>query len=189
LRPLLGTLALGLALAADRPGPAEPPPDICVIAPRLEARADGSATGLLISSAPTLVVLEALAEAELRSGARILWRRQSPTGQVLPVPLPWPLPPLWGGERFTLLLRPADQPPGHVAPVQLQAAPPDQLAAHATLVRQLGSSGPAWLAAIDQQLLAGDVAAAWALLFAPEAPAHPELEDLRRQVIAQGCGD
>lgn len=160
-----------------------------MIAPRLEPQADGRAAGLLPLANPSLVVVEPLREVRLLAGERLLWQRHLPEGQQLPRPLPWPLPPLQGDESLTLLLRPAGQAPGHFAPVELKAAPAEELAQHAALVHRLGRDGRAWLAAIDQQLLAGQVAFAWALLFAPEAPAHPELEALRQEVINQGCSD
>lgn len=178
----LAAAAAGLVLAAA-------PPEVCVIAPRIEPQDDGSAAGLLPLPEPTLVVAEPLQEVRLLAAERILWQRRLPEGQALPQPLVWPLPPLQGGEALTLLLRPSGQKPGHFAQVQLQAASAAELASHGTLVRRLGRDGQAWLAAIDQQLLAGQVSLAWALLFSPEAPADAELENLRREVIQRGCGD
>jgi hypothetical protein len=35
----------------------------------------------------------------------------------------------------------------------------------------------------------GDVPLAWTLLFAPNAALSPELQELRNQVVQQGCGE
>lgn len=160
-----------------------------MIAPHLQTRADGSAWAQLPMANPTLVVAEPLQEVRLLRGQQLLWQRQAPEGQALARPLPWPLPPLRGGENLLLLLRPVGQSPGHFAPIELRAAPSAELKAHAALIQRLAGDGAAWKAAIEQQLLGGDVAEAWALLFAPEAPAQRELETLRHEVIEQGCGD
>jgi hypothetical protein len=47
----------------------------------------------------------------------------------------------------------------------------------------------AWLKAVDAALDRRDVPLAWTLLFAPQAPLSLELEELRNQVLQQGCSE
>ena len=65
----------------------------------------------------------------------------------------------------------------------------ERMARTAALIHALGQRPPAWLAAIETALEAGDVSLAWALLFEPQLPDAADLVALRNEVVSRGCGN
>ncbi len=192
-RSLLTALVL-LAPVAATPGAvaatgASPPPELCVLVPRVESLDEGEAYGEVPTASPTLLVVEPLQQLRIETVAgRLLWSRRASPGHTLPAPLPWPLPPLRSDQEVLLRLQPLGAAHDAFAHVRLRAAGSARLAATANLIAALGSNAEAWMDAINRALQADDVALAWALLFAPEAPAADSLSDLRREVWRRGCG-
>jgi len=163
--------------------------EVCVISPRLSVTAKGQAQGVVALARPTLLVRERLEAIWIERNGRLEWQQQWPKGLAFEGPLRWPLKPLGAGEVVRLLLRPEGAMPGDVAIFQLRGAPGRERARAQLLVARLGADPAAWLVAIDQKLLQGEVPLAWALLFATEAPSSAALNALRREVFARGCAD
>lgn len=195
---LLRRLPLLLLLLALAPGAAarqwaDDAAAVCVVAPRVEPVEEADAAGVVPVPRPRLLVIEPLQELRLeRLGAGQSprsWRRLAAPGTALPMPLDWPVAPIQPGETVLLRLRPQGVAATAFAHVLLVGAPQARMAATAQLITLLGSAPQAWLAAIETALLAGDVPVAWALLFAPEAPASAPLQELRDEVVRRGCGD
>ena len=188
---LLTALGLGLLLgnpaqALDRPAD---PVAVCVVAPRVEPVAEGDALGLVPTPRPLLVVIEPLLELQIERQGRLIWRQLAPVGEPFRAPLAWPLTPIAPGEVVVLLLRPQQAAEGSFAHVHFVGADAERMASTAALIRSLGQHPPAWLAAIETALEAGDVSLAWALLFEPQLPDAAELTSLRAEVVRRGCGD
>ena len=163
-------------------------PMVCVIAPRVEASAADPYGRGMVMERPSLVVTDPLREVIVeRRGQRPL-RLRSPGG-VLPTVIPWQGAALNAGERVTLRLRPVGSPAGQGATLQLEAAAAPVLAEHRRIKAQLGPRPQAWLSRIESDLDRNQPARAWALLFDPDAPRSEQLDQLRRQVIQQGCGE
>jgi hypothetical protein len=167
----------------------EPEVAVCVLAPRVEPVEDADGAGVVPVPRPSLLVIEPLQEVRIERAGQPRWIRQAPRGSALPMPLAWTAPPIRSGETVLVRLRPLQAAPEAFAHVLLVGDTPRRMAETAGLIGSLGRSGPTWLAAIEAALLAGDVALAWALLFAPEAPAAPDLQALRAEVVRRGCGD
>lgn len=189
------TLAVLLALLPAAPlralqGPVEElGVALCVVAPRVEPVEDADGVGLVPVPRPSLLVIEPLQEVRIERAGQPRWIRRALQGSALPMPFAWTAPPIRSGETVLVRLRPLQASPEAFAHVHLVGDTPRRMAETAALISSLGGSGSAWLAAIEAALLAGDVALAWALLFAPEAPAAMELEALRLEVVRRGCGD
>ena len=198
--PLSDLLIAGLTLVAGLPASAASTPDpartsgdraapmVCVIAPRVQARAADPLGRGVVMEKPALVVADPLREVIIEMPGRPPWRLRSPGGLLPPV-LPWPGDPLAPGQQVTMRLRPEASPPGQGATLRLVAAPAQVLADYRLEKRRLGQRPDAWLLAIEAHLDRGDPERAWALLFDQEAPGSALLEELRRRVIQQGCGD
>ena len=166
------------------------PGAVCVVAPRVEAVQQGDAIGVVPTPRPVLLVVEPLLEIRLERGGRVVWRRVANAGEVLRGPIPWPdIPPLAPGEVVLLRLRPQQAGPGSFAHVQLIGGSAARMAQTARLMAALARKPAAWLKAVDAALGKGDVPLAWTLLFAPTAALSPELQELRHQVLNQGCGE
>ena len=195
----LPLLLAALALAPVLPGPLHglqatqrqaDPVAVCVVAPRVEAVQQGDAIGVVPTPRPVLLVVEPLLEIRIERGGRVVWRRLAKPGEVITGPMPWPdLPPLAPGEMVLLRLRPQQAEPGSFAHVQLIGGSAARMAQTARLMVALAHRPAAWLKAVDAALDKGDVPLAWTLLFAPNAALSPELQDLRNQVVQQGCGE
>lgn len=162
---------------------------VCVLAPRVEAVDEGDAVGALLSAKPLLVVVEPLQEVRIERAGRLLWRGRAGPGQSIRAPLPWPLAPIQPGEQLLLRLQPVGASAESFAHVQLRGASAARMASTAALIERLGPGPQAWLAAVETALQDGDVALAWALLFAPQAPQAGELDSLRAEVLRRGCGE
>lgn len=191
LKLLLGCVVLWLplpaALAVERPSAAV---EVCVVAPRVESVDEGEAVGTVPTASPTLVVVEPLQQLRIETETgRLLWSRRAAAGQVLPSPLPWPLPPIHAAQQLVLRLQPLGASSDAFAHVRLRAAEAPRLAATAALIQRLGRRSEPWMRAINQALVAGDVPLAWSLLYAPQAPPGAALEALRRELLQRGCGD
>lgn len=194
---LSALLITGLALAnAPAPEPLAGAADqgaetteamVCVIAPRVEASASAPQGHGVVMAQPTLVVSDRLRAVIVERVGQPRLLLQSSAG-VLPVVIPWQGSALQAGEAVTLRLRPLDSSEGTEATLRLMAAASPVLADYRRQKQRLGTRASAWIAAIDMALDQGDADRAWALLFDPEAPPAPMLEQLRQQVIAQGCG-
>lgn len=161
---------------------------VCVIAPRVEASATAPLGLGVVMAQPTLVVSDRLQAVIVERLGQPRLQLYSSSG-VLPVVIPWQGGALKAGEAVTMRLSPLDSPKGTEATLHLVAASGPVLADYRRQKQRLGTKASSWLAAIDTALDRGDAARAWALLFDPEAPPAPMLEQLRQQVIAQGCGD
>lgn len=59
--------------------------------------------------------------------------------------------------------------------------------ANQSLITHLGNDANAWLKAVDQALDEGKLSLARGLLFHPESPKTPSLNDLREATRQQGC--
>ena len=166
------------------------PVAVCVVAPRVEAVQQGDAIGVVPTPRPVLLVVEPLLEIRIERGGRVVWRRLAKAGEVITGPMPWPdLPPLAPGEMVLLRLRPQQAEPGSFDHVQLIGGSAARMAQTARLMVALAHRPAAWLKAVDAALDKGDVPLAWTLLFAPNAALSPELQELRNQVVQQGCGE
>ena len=190
-------LLLALALAPVLPGPIQggqatdrqaDPVAVCVVAPRVEAVQQGDAIGVVPTPRPVVLVVEPLLEIRLERAGRVVWRRVANPGEVITGPMAWPGLPLAPGEVVLLRLRPQQAGPGSFAHVQLIGGSAARMAQTARLMAALAQKPAAWLQAVDAALDQGDVPLAWTLLFAPNAPLSPELQELRYQVLNQGCG-
>jgi hypothetical protein len=180
-------LALALALTAVRGS--DLPAAVCVVAPRVEALAQGDAGGEVPLGAPRLVVIEPLLEVRIERAGQPSWQRLATRDQAIQGPVDWPLAPIAPGEEVLIRLRPQLAPEGAYAHVELRGAPAARMRAAEALVRRLGKRATSWGLAIEQALIAENVPLAWALLFHPAIPADPGLEALRAEVIRRGCGD
>ena len=196
--PLLLALAVAPAVAPVLPGPIQggqatdrqaDPVAVCVVAPRVEAVQQGDAIGVVPTPRPVLLVVEPLLEIRLERAGRVVWRRVANPGEVITGPMAWPGPPLAPGEVVLLRLRPQQAGSGSFANVQLIGGSAARMAQTARLMAALAHRPAAWLKAVDAALDQGDVPLAWTLLYAPKAPLSPELQDLRNQVLLQGCGE
>lgn len=183
----LAAAAAPLAGAPDQ-GPQTSEAMVCVIAPRVEASATARQGRGVVMAQPTLVVSDRLQAVIVERVGQPRLQLFSSAG-VLPVVIPWQGKALKAGEAVTLRLRPLDSPEGTEASLHLVAASGPVLADYRRQKQRLGRTASRWIAAIDTALDRGDADRAWALLFDPEAPPAPMLEQLRQQVIAQGCGD
>ena len=175
----------GMDRVAVRPAP--PPPEVCVLAPRVEAGADGRARARVPLPRPTIFVREPLRQARLQQAGRLLWQRQGSLTSPLEGPIAWPLAPLRAGERLELLLQPRDAPPTEFATVEIEAAPAATLRRNGERLEALGRDPKTWQNAVEQALREGDPALATALLFAFEGPSAPELDGLRREAFQRSC--
>ena len=181
---LVGLLGTAQPLAAEAAIP-----DICVLAPSLEATTHPPAIPKAQTplSRPTLFVREPLAELRIERGSTVLWSWRSLAGEALEGPLAWPLPPLKPRQTFTIRLRPVGATADHYATIQLVGAAPGRLREGDGLLQSLQGRPQAWLPAIDRLLAKGDRSLATALLFAHEGPNEPELNALRLVVAQQSC--
>ena len=191
-------LLLALALAPALPGPLQggqatdrqaDPVAVCVVAPRVDAVQQGDAIGVVPTPRPVLLVVEPLLEIRLERAGRVVWRRVANPGEVITGPMAWPGLPLAPGEVVLLRLRPEQAGPGSFAHVQLIGGSAARMAQTARLMAAMAQKPSAWLQAVDAALDQADVPLAWTLLFAPNAPLSPELQQLRNQVLQQGCGE
>ena len=191
-------LLLALAVAPVLPGPIQggqatdrqaDPVAVCVVAPRVEAVQQGDAIGVVPTPRPVLLVVEPLLEIRLERAGRVVWRHVARSGEVITGPMAWPGLPLAPGEVVLLRLRPQQAAPGTFAHVQLIGGSAARMAQTARLMAALAHRPAAWLQAVDAALDQGDVPLAWTLLFAPNAPLSPELQELRNLVLKQGCGE
>lgn len=188
-------LSAGLAFASlafsAAPLAAGAEPDVCVLAPSLEAASPPPPTAVPKAqtplSRPTLFVREPLAELRIERGSTALWTWRSLVGEALEGPLAWPLPPLKPRQTFTVRLRPVGAIAEHFATIQLVGAAPERLREGDSLLQALLGRPQAWLPAIDGLLAKGDRPLATALLFAHEGPNEPELNALRLLVAQQSC--
>lgn len=183
-------LLLGCLLGAAPPLAAQPAiPDICVLAPSLEAptRLPAIPRAQTPLSRPTLFVREPLAELRIEQGSTVLWSWRSLAGEALEGPLAWPLPALKPRQTVTIRLRPVGATANHYATIQLVGAAPGRLREGDGLLQSLQGRPQAWLPAIDGLLAKGDRSLATALLFAHEGPNEPELNALRLMVAQQSC--
>jgi hypothetical protein len=160
---------------------------VCVIAPRLEAGANGRPRAILPVSRPTIFVREPLAGVRLVRGGHVLWQRQAAPGQALQGPIAWPLAPLRAGERLQLQLQPTAAAPDAYATVDLQAAPAAALARGNARLAALGTDPQTWQRAVEEALQRGEAALATALLFAFEGPSAPDLDALRLEAFQRSC--
>ena len=165
------------------------PVAVCVVAPRVEAVQQGDAIGVVPTPTPVLLLVEPLLEVRLERGGRVVWRRIAKAGELITGAIPWPVPPLSPGELVLLRFRPQQAGPGNFAHVQLIGGSAARMAQTARLMAAMAHKPLAWMKAVDDALDQGDVPLAWTLLFAPNAPRSPELQDLRNQVLQQGCGE
>ncbi|MDH4405473.1 MAG: hypothetical protein QE276_05590 [Cyanobium sp. D14.bin.5] len=182
----LGWLLANSAQALQRP---VDPVAVCVVTPRVEPVTEGDAIGLVPTPMPLLVVVEPLLELRIERHGLLVWQQLAPAGRPFRAPLAWPLAPIAPGEVVLLRLRPEQAAEGSFAQVQLVGADAERMARTAALILSLGQSPPAWLAAIETALEAGDVSLAWALLFEPQLPDAGDLAALRNEVVRRGCGD
>jgi len=173
---LLTTAAAGLAA------------DLCVVSPRLTASAGGDAHGLVALANPTILARGPLREVLIERQGRVVWQQLAAPGEALEGPIVWPLAAIRPAETLRVRLRPLGAAATDFASFRLTGAPRQQMAAAAALLGALGSDPQAWFEAIEQQLDHGDVAFAWLLLYAAEAPSSPSLDALRRQIYLRGCG-
>ena len=196
--PLLLALAFAPAVAPVLPGPIQggqatdrpaDPVAVCVVAPRVEAVQQGDAIGVVPTPRPVVLVVEPLLEIRLERAGRVVWRRVATPGEVITGPMAWPGLPLAPGEVVLLRLRPEQAGPGSFAHVQLIGGSAARMAQTARLMAAMAQKPAAWLQAVDAALAQADVPLAWTLLFAPNAPLSPELQQLRNQVLQQGCGE
>jgi hypothetical protein len=196
--PLLLALAFAPAVAPVLPGPIQggqatdrpaDPVAVCVVAPRVEAVQQGDAIGVVPTPRPVVLVVEPLLEIRLERAGRVVWRRVANPGEVITGPMAWPGLPLAPGEVVLLRLRPEQAGPGSFAHVQLIGGSAARMAQTARLMAAMAQKPSAWLQAVDAALDQADVPLAWTLLFAPNAPLSPELQQLRNQVLQQGCGE
>ena len=176
--------AVGL-LAAAGPGLAA---DVCVVSPRLGARAGEDAHGQVALGNPTILAVGPLREVLIERQGRVAWRRQAAAGEAMEGPIVWPLAAIQPGETVRVRLRPEGAAAGDFASIRLTGAPRPQMAKAELLLKSLGSDPQAWFQSIEQLLDQKNLSFAWLLLYAAEAPSSPSLNSLRRQIYLRGCG-
>ena len=185
---LVSTRAWGMATAAAASG-GSPPPELCVLVPRVDGLDEGEAFGEVPTATPALLVVEPLQQVRIENkSGQTLWSRRAAPGHALPAPLPWPLPPLRSDQPVLLRLQPLGAASDAFAHVHLRTGTAQQLAATTALIAALGSNPEAWMEAINRALQSGDVPLAWALLYAPQAPSAEPLSALRLEILRRGCG-
>jgi len=188
---LVATVAAALSLTALLPGSAQTAPaaeDVCLIAPRAESGPDGRARALVPIGRPTVFAVGELESILLERGGRVSWQRRASPQELMRGPIAWPVAPIRPGETVVLRLRPPQAPPGDFAVIELVGASPPAMERGEALLRSLGNDPVGWQRAFEQELVRGDLAMAWALLFAHEGPSSPELDALRLEVYRRGCG-
>jgi hypothetical protein len=162
-------------------------PSVCLITPRLEAATSAAPIALVPIALPTIVADAPLNEVRLERNGVLLWQRLASSSQPIEGVIHWPLETLKSSETLQLRLRPRGASGGDFADVTLQAAPADRLQQTEATIRQLGSDPAAWLQMVENMAGNGQSALATALLFASEAPASPLLDQLRSELLRQGC--
>lgn len=192
-RLMTGVVLVGLAATPSSRALQQPeqPVAVCVVAPRVEPVEMADALGVVPVSRPRLVVVEPLLELRIERPRAQTWRLLGSRDQPIATPLDWPTTPIRPDEPVLLQLRPRDASEGAFAHVHLVGASADRMARSQRLIDQLSRGGPDadWLGTIDRALQDGDVALAWALLFAPQIPDDGQLRGLQQEVIQRGCGD
>lgn len=161
---------------------------VCVITPRTNIDAKGQARALVPLPRPTILAAGPLNEVRIDRGDQVVWSQRASSTAAIEGPIPWPIGPIEPGERLTLLLRPRGASGGDFARIQLTGANAAEMRLNQGQVDRLGGDGGAWFKAVEAALDANRVPLAWALLFAPGAPASPDLNVLRREVLSRGCG-
>ena len=162
---------------------------VCVISPRTELDGSGQAAAEVVVPRPTVLTAEPLLEMRLERAGQILWQRRATAAAPIEGPMAWPIAPIEPEQSLLLLLQPVTAAgAGQFARIRLTGASREQLAAHQQAMQRLGSDPAAWLVAVNQALDQQQVALAWALLFAPQAPRSAALDGYRQQVWQQGCG-
>lgn len=161
---------------------------VCLITPRLEASTTRAPMATVPIAQPTLLAAGPLNEVRLERNGALLWQRLASSSQPIEGAIPWPLEPLQSGEPLQLRLRPRGASGGDFADVTLQVAPSVRLQQTEATIHQLGSDPAAWLRMVENLAGDGAPALATALLFASEAPASPLLDQLRSELLRQGCG-
>jgi hypothetical protein len=162
---------------------------VCIISPRTEIDAKGQVQALVTLPRPTILAADPLNEVRINRGDRLIWRQQASSTQAIEGPINWPVEPIQPGDQLTLLLRPRGASGGDFARIKLNGASAAQMNGYEDLVQQLGSNAEAWLNAIDSAMNRNQVHLAWALLFTPQVQHSVELDELRREVLRQGCGE
>lgn len=99
---------------------------ICLISPELE-ELDGQLQARVNVSSPIILTAEPLNELSIIKDGRIIYQKLATSTEAIETPFPWPLPPLRGGERLTMKLRPRGAAGGDSARVPLLVASADAL--------------------------------------------------------------
>jgi hypothetical protein len=157
---------------------------VCLITPRFQQHADGTAIATVALPEPTLLAAEALNEVRLIRDGRIVWQRRASSTEPIEGPIPWPLQPLAPGDTVLLRLRPRGAAGSDFADIQLVAVSEAEQQRALTLL----SSGQSRLEVVEAEARAGRAALASQLLFAPLDQAPETITLLRQELIAQGCG-
>jgi hypothetical protein len=157
---------------------------VCLITPRFQHRADGSAIAAVALAQPTLLAAEPLNEVRLIKDGRIIWQQRASSTEPIEGPIPWPLQPLAPGDTVLLRLRPRGAAGSDFADIQLVAASEAEQQRALTLL----SSAQSRLEVVEAEARAGRAALASQLLFAPLDQVPEAITLLRQELIAQGCG-
>lgn len=157
---------------------------VCLITPRFQQQADGTAVAEVVLPEPTLLAAEPLNELRLMKDGWIVWQQRASSTEPIEGPIPWPLQPLQPGETVLLRLRPRGAAGSDFADIQLVAAAADEQQRAQALLSDARSR----LAVIEAEARAGRAALASELLFAPLQEPPRAITRLRQQLIAQGCG-
>jgi len=160
---------------------------VCVITPRTEVDPQGQARAAVALPRPTILAAGPLNEVRIDRGGQVAWRKLASSTAAIEGPIDWPLDPVQPGESLTLLLRPRGASGADFARIELRGLPEPQLRVNEARAIDLRSGAAAWISAVESALDANQVPLAWALLFSPQAPASPDLNALRREVLQRGC--
>ena len=99
---------------------------ICLISPELE-ELDGQLQARVNVSSPVILTAEPLNELSILKDGRFIYQKLATSAEAIETPFPWPLPPLRGGERLTLKLRPRGAAGGNSAQIPLLVASAGEL--------------------------------------------------------------
>lgn len=161
---------------------------VCVVAPRVEAVQQGDAIGVVPTPRPVVLVVEPLLEIRLERAGRVVWRRVANPGEVITGPMAWPGLPLAPGEVVLLRLRPESWA-GEFCPCATDWRFGGSHGPNRSLDGCHGPEARGVAAGCRRRPGPGRCAPGLDAALCPECSAFPELQQLRNQVLQQGCGE
>lgn len=112
---------------------------ICLITPEL-TELDEQVLARVTVPSPLIVTAGPLNELSVLREGRVIYRKLASSTEAIETPFPWPLPPLQGGERLTLKLRPKGAAGGTAAKIPLVVASANELQRNDSALHQWKNS-------------------------------------------------